>query len=194
VFDTKDSGNFKAVGLKTTLIEVAAELASNPREIKLPTMRELAKKAGVAPGAAYRHFESQDALFIDVIRFLFEQLEETIKEAIRSSPNSDATVGRLAQAYVSWGLSNPGGYQLLFETTDEVDMPLPDERPGLHLITQLAQLLSKNSTPDEASIQKAIQVWISMHGLISLRMHKTGMPWRNTVEEDVNQLIRAIGN
>ena len=185
-------GDPKAVGLKTTLVEVAAELASNPRTIKLPTMRDIAKKAGVAPGAAYRHFQSQDELFIEVIRFLFAELEEKLNKAIAGAPNSELKLEKLARAYVSWGLTNPGSYQLLFETTDEMDMPLPDERPGLHLITQLASLISNTPKPDKASIQKAIQIWMSLHGLISLRLHKTGMPWQNSIEKDVDQIVKAF--
>ena len=188
----KETGDAKAVGLKTTLVEVAAELASNPRTIKLPTMRDIAKKAGVAPGAAYRHFESQDELFIEVIRLLFAELEEKLNKAIAGAPNSELKLEKLARAYVSWGLTNPGSYQLLFETTDEMDMPLPDERPGLHLITQLATLISNTPKPDKASIQKAIQLWMSLHGLISLRSHKTGMKWQNSIDKDVGQLIKAF--
>ena len=188
----KKPGDAKAVGLKSTLVKVAAELASNPRTIKLPTMRDIAKKAGVAPGAAYRHFESQDELFIEVIRFLFAELEEKLNKAIAGAPNSELKLEKLARAYVSWGLTNPGSYQLLFETTDEMDMPLPDERPGLHLITQLAILISNKPKPDKASIQRAIQLWVSLHGLISLRSHKTGMKWQNSIDKDVDQLIKAF--
>lgn len=188
----RKAGDPKAVGLKTTLVEVAADLASNPRTIKLPTMRDIAKKAGVAPGAAYRHFESQDELFIEVIRFLFAELEERLNKSIAGSPNSEVKLERLARAYVNWGLTNPGSYQLLFETTDEIDMPLPDERPGLHLINQLATLISNTPKPDKVSIQKAIQLWMSLHGLISLRSHKTGMKWQNSIDKDVDQLIKAF--
>lgn len=190
--DAGDLGNRKTESLRSTLVQVAAELASNPRTIKLPTMRELAKKAGVAPGAAYRHFASQDDLYIEVIRFLFDELEQSLNEAITGLSKPEAQLKKFAQAYVNWGLSNPGSYQLLFETTDEIDMPLPNERPGLHLITQLAALLSKDLKPNKASTQSAIQLWVSLHGLISLRLHKTGMNWQNSVEKDVDQTIKTF--
>ena len=182
----------QSAGLKSTLVKVAAELASNPRSIKLPTMRDIAKEAGVAPGAAYRHFESQDELFIEVIRFLFAELEDKLNKAVAGSPNSGEKLERLVRAYVNWGLTNPGSYQLLFETTDEMDMPLPDERPGLHLITQLAILISDKPKPGKTSIQKAIQIWMSLHGLISLRLHKTGMNWQNSIDKDVDQIVKAF--
>lgn len=176
--------------LKVRLVEVAAAALSKPRAFKLPTMRELAASAGVAPGAAYRHFKSQDELFLAVILFLFTDMELELQKATRNKSSSKEIVQAMAHAYVKWGISNSGAYQLILETTDDEAVIKSGQRAGLHIIPSLAALLSNSGLPTPESSKLATQLWVSLHGIISLRNHKTGMPWANTVEEQVEDLLK----
>ncbi len=180
------------LSLKFRLIEVATALLAEPRSLKLPTMRQIAKAAGVAPGAAYRHFASQSELFMAVVSLLFSQLESAILEATQGVTDPRIAVRKVVNAYISWGLKNPGGYQLLFEVTDDEALFVSDERPGLHLIDQLAALISGKAIPDKTDIEQATRVWVSAHGLVSLRSHKTGMTWKNDVETEAELLLDAL--
>lgn len=177
--------------LKVRLVKVAAAALSKPRAFKLPTMRELATSAGVAPGAAYRHFKSQDELFLAVILFLFTEMELELQKATREKNTSKEIVQAMAHAYVNWGVSNPGAYQLILETTDEEAVLKSGQRAGLHIIPSLAALLSNIGLPTTESTKQATQLWVSLHGIVSLRNHKTGMPWANTVEEQVEDLLQT---
>ena len=178
--------------LKIRLVEAAATALAKPRTFKLPTMRELAASAGVAPGAAYRHFKSQDELFLAVILFLFTEMERELQKAVGNEPDPRRRVEAMAHAYVKWGIANPGAYQLILETTDEEAVLKSGQRAGLHIIAQLAALLSTSGVPTSESTNKATQLWTSLHGIISLRNHKTGMPWVNTAEEQVADLLRTF--
>ena len=178
-----------AGGLKRILVEASIELLTEPREVKLPTMREIAKRAGVAPGAAYRHFESQLALFLAVVASLFDRLENSLSKAAALEVSPGGVVRGLAHAYVRWGIENPGAYQLLLETTDNPDFLEQGERPGLHLIEQLAVLLADHSKTPTPKFEEATRTWVYLHGLISLRTHKTGMTWTTDVETEVNRFI-----
>lgn len=190
--DQSENEETRLPNLKERLVQVATELLVGHRGVKLPTMRQIASAAGVAPGAAYRHFSSQEELFIAVISELFADLEATLSAAIQQSRGLRSQVRNIAQSYVSWGLENPGGYQLLFETTDKEGFPETEQRPGLHLLDQFAGLLPGKLGQNSKQTQKITLVWISLHGLISLRIHKTGMPWPNTVEQDVDLILKAI--
>jgi AcrR family transcriptional regulator len=178
-----------ADGLKPRLVAVAAELLSESKAIKLPTMREISVSAGVSVGAAYRHFESQEDLFFAVVTSLFDDLELQIKDAAASARNSRDALGAMATAYVMWGLNNPGGYQLLFETTDDPKLLERGLRPGLHLIEQFASSLSSKSKSSEKSQLRVLSIWASLHGLVSLRNHKLGMQWPNTPEAEVRSIL-----
>lgn len=178
--------------LKVRLVEVAMNLLVEPREMRLPTMREIALSAGVTPGAAYRHFESQEELFFAVIAELFGRLEQDLMTAIQKETDPAKMLKKIAHAYIDWGLSNKGGYQLLFETTDDDNLMATGKRPGLHLIEHIASLISNNLKPTQDELARVTQLWVYMHGIVSLRTHKTGMPWATSVDKDVDRLLETI--
>lgn len=179
-------------GLKVRLVEVATELLSQTRELRLPTMRDIAKSAGVAPGAAYRHFDSQDDLFLAVVTRLFNQLELEIQAAVEVAQDSNDAILKTCQAYATWGINNPGGFQLLFETTDDLKMKATVQRPGVHLIDDLAVLLSAPNPPNEDEYVVATRLWTSLHGAVSLRLRKLGMKWPTTLEDEIESLVRLL--
>ena len=176
--------------LKIRLVDTATQLLTEHGSFKLPTMRKIASATGVTPGAAYRHFASQEDLFISVISGLFEQLEQTLTEAAQESRGLRAKARNIAQSYVAWGLRNPGGYQLLFETTDNEEILKAGARPGLGLLEQFARALPGNGDLNSKQTQRITRLWVSLHGLVSLRIHKTGMPWSTSVEHDVDELVK----
>ena len=188
----QDNQQTPSDGLKSRLVTVATELLLTPRDVKLPTMRDIATAAGVAPGAAYRHFKSQDELFIAVVAGLFADLENRLDEAAAGSKNLRDKVRGIAMAYVAWGMENSGGYQLLFEVTDDEEFVKQDQRPGLHLIEKLGSLIEAKSRLIPNRNEKARLLWVALHGLVSLRIHKTGMKWPNTIEQDVDLYLKAL--
>lgn len=177
--------------LKLRLVEIAIDILTVPRDAKLPTMRELAARAQVAPGAAYRHFKSQDELFLAVIERLFGDLEAALKEATLEAKSSKVAVLEIARAYVVWGLKNQGGYQLLFETTDSPDLKPETQKPGFHLIEDLARLIAGDKKSTASDFQQATRLWVNLHGLVSLRNRKTAMPWPSTIDEEIEIIVRT---
>jgi len=153
-------------------------------------MREISGAAGVSLGAAYRHFDSQDDLFLAVVSLLFEDLERHITEARSPAMNLGEVFEAIAIAYVFWGLNNPGGYQLLFETTDDPKLLERGFRPGLHLVQNLSEIISGGKKPSAEDQQNVLRLWASLHGLVSLRNHKLGMQWLNTPESEVRSILR----
>ena len=178
--------------LKTKLVEVAVAELAKPRALKMPTMRDLASGAGVAPGAAYRHFESQEELFLTVILYLFTEMETALTAAAFKVESPSAKVAAMAHAYVEWGTSNAGAYQLILETTDEKTVLESGQRAGMHLIGELSGLLSETGENTQESTNKAVQLWVALHGIVSLRNHKTGMSWTNTAADQVDDLLKLF--
>ena len=192
--NTQDSPTRFDGGLKQRLVDATAELLLEPRDVRLPTMREIATRAGVTPGAAYRHFETQHQLLLAVVAQLFGQLEAHLEDSVGGGVGAGPRAARtaicaMAHAYVSWGLTNAGGYQLLFETTDEPELLAHNERPGLHLLDPLAVLLAAHHQSRSPLAVEATRLWVALHGLVSLRTHKTGMTWPASVEADVDDIL-----
>jgi AcrR family transcriptional regulator len=155
-------------------------------------MRDIAKAAGVSPGAAYRHFASQDELFFAVIEELFADLEIHLQEAASEAKGFRATAHKVAKAYVAWGLENPGGYQLIFEETDDLELLKAGRRPGLQIIDQIGSMLAPKFRLPKRAVSKVTLIWMALHGLVSLRIHKLGMPWKSTIDQDVDDLLKAL--
>lgn len=178
--------------LKQQLVEVSIELLLEPREIRFPTMREISQRAGVAPGAAYRHFDSQLDLVLAVVAELFARLEQALLSAAEERDDADGKIRAIAHTYVQWGINNSGCYQLLFETTDDPVSYQEANRPGLDLIQQLAILVAQHSGSDQPQVEQAAQLWVYMHGVVTLRTHKTGMPWLLSAQDDVNRFVDLV--
>ncbi len=103
-----NSQDLSAASLKPRIIAVAADLLSQSKPIKLPTMREIAVSAGVSLGAAYRHFDSQEDLFLAVVTALFEELESHIKAAAQSSKQPRVSTSVLERCSTSQMLNSCG--------------------------------------------------------------------------------------
>jgi len=177
------------LNLKNRLVNVTIELLLELRAVKLPTMRAVADRAGVAPGAAYRHFDSQASLLLAVVTELFEKLAIELAVSAYGSSSDAEKVRRFAHAYVRWGLENAGAYQLLFENQDDSEALKLEQRPGLPILDQLAILLGRLGGQDEPDENLAALLWAQLHGLVSLRNHKTGMNWGESLQSQVDRIV-----
>jgi len=178
--------------LNLRLVDAATKLLMVQSDLKLPSMRQIASVAGVSLGAAYRHFESQEQLFLAVLAALFEDLEKSLAFVSTGSSDPKEVIKGIAQRYVDWGVKNKGGYQLLFEATDDDAILEVGQRPGLHILDKLADLFSLAGIADSEKDSCALQLWITLHGLVSLRIHKTGMQWSNETKADVDLVVTRL--
>lgn len=186
---TDTQGDAQPLSLRDRLIAVTSDAMLQPRDMRMPTMREIATRAGVSPGAAYRHFESQEHLLLAVVSTITADLEATLKAAAGPSADPTTTIRALAHAYVAWGVANPGGYQLLFETTDDPAALALGQRPGQNMIGHIALLLGRINGSGGPQVAPAMRLWSLLHGIVSLRTHKTGAPWPTTIDDEVEQSV-----
>ena len=186
---TDTQGDAQPLSLRDRLIAVTSDAMLQPRAVRMPTMREIATRAGVSPGAAYRHFESQEHLLLAVVSTITADLEATLKAAAGPSADPTTTIRALAHAYVAWGVANPGGYQLLFETTDDPAALALGQRPGQNMIGHIALLLGRIDGARGPQVAAAMRLWTLLHGLVSLRTHKTGAPWVTTIVDEVDESV-----
>ncbi|GAA2587684.1 TetR/AcrR family transcriptional regulator [Winogradskya consettensis] len=167
--------------LRTRLIEAATAMLTEHHALAVPSLRAVARACGVTAPAIYSHFDSVDALIAAVLDNGFTALEQTM--------NTAEDVRRAAHAYVQWGLANPGLYQLLFESADRLGV-----EPAVETLTRTgvaaveAQL---GITPAEAA-RLHERVWVSLHGIVSLRIHKAHYAWTTPVSQDVDDLMNLF--
>jgi AcrR family transcriptional regulator len=100
--------------LRRVLIDAALQLVgeSGPDAV---SVREAARRAGVSPGAPFRHFASRDALMQAVAEEAQRRFRAEIEVALSEAPAGDplACFRALGLAYVRWAMRNPTHFEIL---------------------------------------------------------------------------------
>src|SRR6516162_2268044 len=87
--------------LRRALVDAALHLATEGAEI---SVREAARRAGVSPGAPFRHFPSRDALMVAVAEEAQRRFRSEIEVALAAAPSGDplAQIRSLGLGYLRW--------------------------------------------------------------------------------------------
>jgi AcrR family transcriptional regulator len=155
----------------------------------LPSLRSVARECGVSATAVYRHFASQSNLIRSVLVARFADFESTILGADETSASPEDRVRMIAHAYLTWGTENPGIYSLLFESADQLGDDYVIGDASSILMDRLAEMMASNSREGESAGDEAERFWSYLHGLTSLRLHKSGYPWRHDGHDEVETLL-----
>ena len=100
--------------LVPTLIETTIQLIEEIGVEKV-TVREVAKRSGVSPGAPFRHFKSKSALLTAVAEQAVERLFEAVTSAQDPALENDplAQLERIGQGYLAWVRTHPTHFQIV---------------------------------------------------------------------------------
>ena len=85
------------------------------------SVNAIAKRMGVTGPALYRYFKGRDELLNDLVRDAWHDLADTVEAAVAASEGASPPdrVRAFAEAFRTWGITQPHRYLLLFGT------PLP---------------------------------------------------------------------
>jgi AcrR family transcriptional regulator len=194
--DAKPSGSKRrsvnprgqGAGLRLELVAAARDLLVRPRVVDSPSLRAVARASGVAPSAVYLHFGSAEELLRAVVDDQFDSLRAAIQ-----APENEGSLADQAVAYVAWGLSNPGGYQLIFESADQLGTGAPaDPVAGWDLIEALERMIMRERGQSGPSDVLALRLWAGLHGIVSLRLHKPDLDWPTSAADEAREVVRAV--
>jgi len=79
------------------------------------SMREAARRAGVSPGAPFRHFDSREALVTAVAIEAQRRFRAEIVVALQETPSGDplARLRSFGLAYLRWAMRNPTHFEII---------------------------------------------------------------------------------
>jgi AcrR family transcriptional regulator len=113
------------------------------------SVREAAKRAGVSPGAPFRHFRSKTALLTAVAEQAMDRLAEAVAKAQSrvDGANPVAAFEAIGQGYLEWAIANPTHFQIIssrtlidFDASDNLrDQNEAIRRKMFDLLTQAQQ-------------------------------------------------------
>src|SRR5688500_18199107 len=103
--------------LRRVLIEAALQLVEEGGAEGL-SVREAARRAGVSPGAPFRHFPSRDALMTAVAEEAQRRFRAEVDAALAQVPGADplARFRALGLAFLRWAMRNPTHFEVISST------------------------------------------------------------------------------
>jgi AcrR family transcriptional regulator len=100
--------------LRRVLIDAALQLVGEGGPDAV-SVREAARRAGVSPGAPFRHFPSRDALMSAVAEEAQRRFRAEIEAALSEAPAGDplSRFRCLGLAYLRWAMKNPTHFEII---------------------------------------------------------------------------------
>jgi AcrR family transcriptional regulator len=158
--------------LRNALITAARqELAAGKYETL--SIRELARLAGVAPNAFYRHFTSKEAILASLATQGFEELSARFDALPPQSPR--ARLCLMSDTYTRYAEEHPALYRLMFGATKASmmeDAVLHEAATGCfaRLVMATIAVNGKGDEQDPVILQKAMDIWSLVHGWSLLKI------------------------
>jgi AcrR family transcriptional regulator len=105
-------------GLAEALIAATVQIIEE-RGAEHVSVREASKRAGVSPGAPFRHFRSKTALLTAVAEQAMDRLTEAVAKAQSEVHGADPVVAfeAIGQGYLEWAIANPTHFQIISSRT-----------------------------------------------------------------------------
>jgi AcrR family transcriptional regulator len=148
--------------LRAALLDAALALLAEGQE---PSLRAVARRAGVSPMAPYRHYADREALLAAVALRGIEGLKTALQAADAAAPPGQAVVAQ-AVAYVRYACDHPVLFRLMFgpaRPTVEHGICSAAQDVKDVLMGRLAREAPERFTPDFA-----LGCWSTIHGLAQL--------------------------
>jgi AcrR family transcriptional regulator len=163
------------------LIEAAARLLESSGGASALTLSAVAREAGIAAPSIYRHFSNLSQLVEAVVADRFERLDQGLAEAMAGTPSPAVALRACCAAYCRFGLQHPGHYQVLFSASLGLDPARPGDRPGERvfgrLVTAVQACVDVGAARQADASLIALNIWIALHGIVSLRTSRPHYPW-----------------
>ena len=166
----KDKGTYHHGNLADSLLDAVDEIASQ-FGLEAVTLRACAKKIGVSPSSAFRHYsDKRDLLTAFATRALL-QLSATLSAAnARATKDENDALLAVGVAYVKFAIDKPAFFRAMWNketlyTQDERYVAAADELSA-HLKRGFADTII-DADPDALSPEELL-AWSSVHGLANL--------------------------
>lgn len=162
--------------LKSALI-AATDQVIDEEGIEAFSLRKVARRAGVSPGAPAHHFGSAKGLLTEVAILGYRTLKVFLDRA-PTTGSPQARLRALAEQYVRFALDKPGRFRLMFRK-DLVDRNDPRyyEAGMLALGNFGGPIADLTGIPREERLKRkefapVLAVWATAHGIASLALEE----------------------
>jgi AcrR family transcriptional regulator len=160
--------NYHHGALREALLTATLELIET-EGIGAVSLRQVARAAGVSPGAPYHHFPDRAALLTALSDEGFRRLTTALVEAHDTAPDPTAALEAILNTYVEFAQANPAYFRLMFRPELKRSHKSDDGEAAFAVLANtVSECLdaSQVSTVDKDVL--AITMWSLVHGYASL--------------------------
>ncbi len=173
------------------------------------SIRKIASRLGVTATTIYNYYSSKDELNLMIRVRGFETLYDMLKTQYDKSDHIEAQFSGMIRAYVEFGLTYPGYYDLMFNLNtpkylDYVGTEIEatahfEKQTALKCLDQFAQPVIDYLGIDNIEGMKGIQYmlikyWSDLHGLITLYNSRLFHEVTNEADIFVDTRLQEISN
>ena len=136
------------------------------------SIRDVAARAGITPGAIYRHFRDREELIDRVVAESLATYELELTRAIASEPvGSFARVVAMGMKYIEFAREHPEEFKVLFSPLRGQPRKISElpGRGGFDILRQcVAEAIASGKLRDEDPDRVAFFLWSRVHGIVML--------------------------
>ncbi|HEY3608495.1 MAG TPA: TetR/AcrR family transcriptional regulator [Pseudonocardiaceae bacterium] len=152
--------------LRAACLQAALELLEEEGASAL-SLRAVARRAGVAHSAPYRHYADRDALVSAVAAVGYRELAHSLAAA-HPSPSTHDDLAAVAVAYVRFALRRPALFRVMF--AEPCDRDSPERVAATAAISGYVRAIVGRCFPDANPEAMSTAVWALVHGLAFLHL------------------------
>lgn len=177
--------------LRDDILTATERLLFEAGDPEAVSIRGVATAVGVTPPAIYLHFADKTELIYQVCERQWDKLDGDLRDAVGEIDDVMVWLETIGRAYISWGLSQPEAYRVLFMSRAR-DVPADVDKADVIMSGVFGDLVAAVTRAVEAGRMTgdptmiAFQAWVCVHGLTSLLISSPEMPW-----PDRDELIDA---
>jgi len=164
------------------IITAAAALIEETGSEQSVTLREVARRIGIAAPSIYEHFPSREAIVYAAIDDFFSQFRAALEQAQSSQPDPLDRLRAGCAAYLRFADQRPGQYRVLFGRYQHLG-DRPADRPAIWaeafnlLVTALRDCASADQIASDDPYGDAVTIWAALHGYATLRASLPRFDW-----------------
>jgi AcrR family transcriptional regulator len=152
--------------LRAALVRAALELLEEEGATGL-SLRAVARQAGVAASAPYRHYADRDALLSAVAAVGYRELAEQLA-AKHPAPSTPDDLAAVAVVYVQFALQRPALFRVMFG--EPCDRDSGERVAATAAITAYLRTIVEGAFPGADPETLSTAIWALVHGLAVLHL------------------------
>jgi AcrR family transcriptional regulator len=152
--------------LRAACVRAALELLEEGGSAEL-SLRAVARRAGVAASAPYRHYADRDALLSAVAAVGYRELAEFLTAA-HPAPTAPDDLAAVAVAYVQFALRRPALFRVMFG--EPCDRDSAERVAATEAISAYVAAIVRQAFPGADPEALATAIWALVHGLAFLHL------------------------